>query len=236
MKNVAAIKFRVASLKMKAFASFKIHAKQSVLKKNADDSAAEHYVFQLQKRAMRCWRRLHAKTIRRYVMITAVLKNWAHNVQLRQLKKWRQYKDKKRASRAETDSALDIYNQRCLRLAFTGFVFAAQRTSDGTTDFSEEEDLLVSNLDDNEPSIIQEHKLTRDTLAAPKRPSFLGAASKIPVQEKTPEAEYEELAVRFAELKVRLETCDPSEKPETLREFQALIDRIAVARSRIVEC
>ena len=248
--NAVAVKFRELGLKMKVFCAFKQNVKSCSAKRSADESAAEHYVLQLQRRAMRCWRRLHVKTIRRYVMITAVLKNWAHNVQLRQLQKWKRYTDTKRQLHSQTQEAFGVYRQRCMRLACTGFVLGAPRIpnpSDEPT-FDEEEDLLATMLDDNEPSIIQEHKLTQPPLSAPKRPDFLGAASKTPATVESrpappppppppnPEEEYEELAQRFLELKTKLESCSQSERPQTLQEFEALIARIAEVRSRVAEC
>lgn len=169
LSNAKAQKFRALSLKVKAFCSWKDWARNRQAKKSAEEDAIEHYVFRLQQNAMRQWKILHVKTIRRYVMITSVLKAWANRLQIRILREWRRYNEQKKLMRFYTQKSFELYHQRRMSYTLAAFVTAARQIP-----FIPQSNCnWETSTSDTNCDTVTVTKLTRNKLTKPKRPTFL---------------------------------------------------------------
>jgi hypothetical protein len=191
------------------------------------------------------WRRLGIKTRRRYVMITSVLKLWAHNLQSREFEQWRAYKTMKKERRFARENALKVYGQRCVRLSLTGFILAAQHVPAVEESGSDDELLSSSAVLFEETVPVKLPKMVEPKgLAAPKRPAFLGPTKARPAPpgaaemrevakaiEVNPETLFATLESRYEELKTRLELEDGEQKEQTLAELDSLMDEIRILAS-----
>jgi hypothetical protein len=156
-------------------------------------------------------------------MVTSVLRLWAHDVQLRLFRGWRAFVDDRIDRRFKTAEALQIYQNRCLRLSLTGFILAAQRLPAVLEDESGDE-LLSSSSSSIE---LEMPKIEASKLTPPKRPAFL-----VP---RRVEAVCDRLESKFMELKARLESAEPQQKQEMIDELNDLMREIARWSARAEE-
>jgi hypothetical protein len=166
-------------------------------------------------------------------MVTSVLKQWARNVQWRQLEKWRKYNQDKKEQRVAMSEARLLFDQRSIRISLTGFILGAQKIPVLPIPEAQSEDELRSDssiFDDIERDF-DEMPATASAglgLTAPKRPDFLVVK---PVVESPKVSDldevYSRLELRYSELKGRLQSEDPLEKQQALLELDDLMKEIA---------
>ena len=169
LKSAKAGKFRMLSLEVKAFLSWKNWSRSRTSKKSAEELADEHYILHLQQTAMRCWKILHVQSIRRYVMITSVLQTWAHRIQRRVIFAWRRYNEQKLLMRFYSQKACQLYHERRMSIAFAAFIATAQQIP-FVPNLEDEDPILISDLSDT-PLRVSEPTIS--TLGKPKCPHFL---------------------------------------------------------------
>lgn len=118
--------FRIISLKIKAFNRFKIYCRNMQIKKYKLRLAQAHYVYHLECCAMITWKFVHRQTKRRFLMVSSVLKVWAHNLQKKKFEQWLNYTKYKQNKRLEYVQAAEMYEKRNIALVIESFVTAAK--------------------------------------------------------------------------------------------------------------
>lgn len=145
--------FRILSLKLKAFNRIKIYYRNKQMRQQQMLVAQAHYVYHLEISAMIAWKLLHRQTKRRFLMVSSVLKVWAHNLQKKKFKKWLEYTNQKKKQKRDILEAIEIHKRRNVSMAITSFVLATKSLpmnfigSESELDYSE--DLLKSSLSFN---------------------------------------------------------------------------------------
>lgn len=254
-KENVAVSFRRLSLQLKAFNRISVYTEEKTRNKKLERAAITYRKLHLEHAAVLSWKLKTFRTKKIVILVSAVLKTWAHTIQKRKLEQWIQYYRYKKKCQHQLQEAVQTYNQRKIRFILTLFTIGTQKEipaplqtdiRDSSINFSnsssDEEDLLASQIipidkEEEDYNFPMEFSFCHDSLPQPKMPSFMEdyeISLEMPQKEKKIEiSELQRLQLRIAQIEDQL-TNKIGDQDALRSELSRIMDNLVEIRKQYV--
>ncbi|OHT13392.1 hypothetical protein TRFO_16493 [Tritrichomonas foetus] len=138
-----AVKFRCICLKLKAFRTLQnnvIFKKNEIIKQKLVEKTAKKAI---KRRFLNQWKKKHLKFKRRYILISAVVKNWAFIVKQKMFQRWMNYIKLQHEKQIEYSNAQNVFQENQIAYVIDSFVKGCKVNQNHNT-----KEFLESNSDE----------------------------------------------------------------------------------------